>query len=67
MLKVVIRHIDEEEGKALGEFSPERVDALVELVKTYGVWENGSEQEEKYEYCDSQFEVSTGVFEIIYQ
>lgn len=48
-------------------FSPERVDALVELVKTYGVWENGSEQEEKYEYCDSQFEVSTGVFEIIYQ
>lgn len=37
MLKVVIRHIDAEEGKALGEFSPERVDALVELVKTYGV------------------------------
>lgn len=67
MLKVVIRHADEDEGKVLGEFSPEKVDALVNLVKTYGVWENDSEQAEKYEYLDSQFEAVSGMFEIIYQ
>lgn len=46
MLKVVIRHADEDEGRVLGEFFPDKVDALVELVKNYGVWENNSKQEE---------------------
>ena len=43
MIRVMIRHIDEEFGTDIGEFSPDQIDSLPQLVKRYGSFADGNE------------------------
>ncbi len=38
MIPVYVRHAEEREGRFLGEFAPEALDALVEAFQKYPTW-----------------------------